>query len=102
MLHRNAPARPATAKPYLFLSILPVLAIGFVPPRPISPTSPTHRRVCHDTLRAYASMYPSGILAVYAVVLRAVGGVDPEYVNAPERVKKVLGVPPYGAPGVAR
>ena len=40
--------------------------------------------------------------AVYAVVLRAVGGIDPEYVNAPERVKKVLGVPPYGAPGAAR
>ena len=38
-----------------------------------------------------------GILhAVYAIVLRAVGGVDPEYVNAPDRVKKILGVPPYG------
>jgi hypothetical protein len=46
--------------------------------------------------------YVAILHAVYAVVLRAVGGIDPEYVNAPERVKKVLGVPPYGAPGAAR
>jgi|TARA_B110000503_G_scaffold98334_1_gene147395 hypothetical protein len=28
--------------------------------------------------------------------IRAIAGVDPDYVNAPDRVKKILGVPPYG------
>ena len=43
--------------------------------------------------------YVAILHAVYAIVLRAVGGIDPEYVNAPEKVKKILGVPPYGAGG---
>jgi hypothetical protein len=40
--------------------------------------------------------YVAILHAVYAIVLRAIAGIDPEYVNAPDRVKKVLGVPPYG------
>ena len=40
--------------------------------------------------------YVAILHAVYAIVLRAVGGVDPEYVNAPDKVKQVLGVPVNG------
>ena len=40
--------------------------------------------------------YVAVLHAVYAIVLRAVGGVPEDFVNAPERVKKMLGVPPYG------
>lgn len=41
-----------------------------------------------------------GILhAVYAIILRAISGIQSDYVNAPDRVKKFLGVPPYGPSG---
>ena len=43
--------------------------------------------------------YVAILHAVYAIVLRAVGGVDPEYVNAPDKVKQVLGVPVNGGGG---
>ena len=39
--------------------------------------------------------------AVYAIILRAISGIQSDYVNAPDRVKKFLGVPPYG-PGGSR
>ena len=43
--------------------------------------------------------YVAILHAVYAIVLRAVGGVDPEYVNAPKKVKQILGVPANGQAG---
>ena len=42
--------------------------------------------------------YVAILHAVYAIACHR-GGIDPEYVNAPEKVKKILGVPPYGAGG---